>query len=87
MSPNETSRTAGGGRSRLAEAFIPRRIGMVVLAVVTLALVFESTRGVRVRLLTPEVSMPLCTVLCTALLATALLGAARGHDAAARGRK
>ncbi|MFG2835603.1 DUF1049 domain-containing protein [Streptomyces zaomyceticus] len=83
MSPNETSRTAGGGRSRLAEAFTPSRIGMVVLAVVTLVLIFGNTRGVRIRLLMPEVSMP----LCTALLATALLGAACGHDAAARGRK
>ncbi|GHG32563.1 DUF1049 domain-containing protein [Streptomyces zaomyceticus] len=79
MSPNETSWTAGGGRSRLAEAFTPSRIGMVVLAVVALARVFENTREVRIRLLSPEVSMP----LGPALPATALLGA----DTAARGRK
>ncbi|MGW6962585.1 DUF1049 domain-containing protein [Streptomyces zaomyceticus] len=79
MSPNETSWTAGGGRSRLAEAFTPSRIGMVVLAVVALALSFENTREVRGRLLIPEASMP----LGPALLATALLGA----HTAARGRK
>ncbi|WP_327165080.1 DUF1049 domain-containing protein [Streptomyces zaomyceticus] len=83
MSPNETSRTAGGGRSRLAEAFTPSRIGMVVLAVVTLVFLFENTREVRIRLLIPEVSTP----LYPALLATALLGAACGPYAAARGWK
>ncbi|MFH9727329.1 DUF1049 domain-containing protein [Streptomyces sp. NPDC017254] len=83
MSPNETSRTAGGGRSRLAEALTPSRIGMMALAVVTLVFIFENTREVRIRLLIPEVSMP----LYLALLATALLGAACGYYAAARGRK
>ncbi|MEV7375628.1 lipopolysaccharide assembly protein LapA domain-containing protein [Streptomyces sp. NPDC090301] len=83
MSPNETSRTSGGGGSRLAEALTPGRIGMAVLAIVTLVFIFQNTREVRIRLLVPEVSMP----LYLALLATALIGAACGGYAAARRRK
>ncbi|MBP2585797.1 putative integral membrane protein [Streptomyces sp. PvR006] len=83
MSPNETSRTSGGGGSRFAEALTPGRIGMAVLAIVTLVFIFQNTREVRIRLLVPEVSMP----LYLALLATALIGAACGGYAAARRRK
>ncbi|WP_395365389.1 lipopolysaccharide assembly protein LapA domain-containing protein [Streptomyces sp. YH02] len=83
MSPTETSRTAGGGRSRFADALTPGRIGMAALAVVTLVFIFQNTREVKIRLLIPEVSMP----LYLALLATALIGAACGYYVAARRRK
>ncbi|MFB6527276.1 lipopolysaccharide assembly protein LapA domain-containing protein [Streptomyces sp. NPDC056399] len=83
MSPNETSRASGGGGSRFAEALTPGRIGMAVLAIVTLVFIFQNTREVKIRLLVPEVSMP----LYLALLATALTGAACGGYAAARRRK
>ncbi|WP_318212698.1 MULTISPECIES: lipopolysaccharide assembly protein LapA domain-containing protein [unclassified Streptomyces] len=80
MSPKEASRTAGGGRSRFTEALTPGRIGMAALAVVTLVLIFQNTGQVKIRLLIPEVSMP----LYLALLATALIGAACGFYVAAR---
>ncbi|MCB8905989.1 MULTISPECIES: lipopolysaccharide assembly protein LapA domain-containing protein [unclassified Streptomyces] len=83
MSPNETSRTSGGGASRFTEALTPGRIGMAVLAIVTLVFIFQNTREVKIRLLVPEVSMP----LYLALLATALIGAACGYYVAARRRK
>ncbi|MFJ5075427.1 DUF1049 domain-containing protein [Streptomyces sp. NPDC088553] len=83
MSPQETSRTSGGGVSRFTEALTPGRIGMAVLAIVTLVLSFQNTRQVEIRPLVPEVSMP----LCLALLATALIGAACGSCVVARRRK
>ncbi|MEU1231755.1 DUF1049 domain-containing protein [Streptomyces sp. NPDC005828] len=83
MSPKQTPRTSGGGTSRLAGAFTPGRIAMIVVAVLTLVFIFENTREVRIRLLIPEVTMP----LYVALLATALLGAACGYYVAARRRK
>ncbi|MGW6389143.1 DUF1049 domain-containing protein [Streptomyces sp. NPDC055103] len=84
MSPKQTSgapRT--GGASRFDGAFTPGRIAMTVVAVLTLVFIFENTREVRIRILIPEVSMP----LYLALLATAVLGAACGYYAAARRRK
>ncbi|MEU4079126.1 DUF1049 domain-containing protein [Streptomyces venezuelae] len=83
MSPKETTRTPDGGRSRFAGAFTPGRIGMILLAAITLVFIFENTREVRIRLLIPEVTLP----LYLALLAAALLGAACGYYAAARRRK
>ncbi|MFJ3905394.1 lipopolysaccharide assembly protein LapA domain-containing protein [Streptomyces sp. NPDC090025] len=79
MSPKDTSST-GKGR---AGAFTPGRIAIVALAILTLVFIFENTREVRIRLLIPEVSMP----LYLALLATAILGAICGYYAAARRRK
>ncbi|MFK0212044.1 lipopolysaccharide assembly protein LapA domain-containing protein [Streptomyces sp. NPDC090298] len=83
MSPKETPPTAGGGTSRLAGAFTPARIAMIAVAVLTLVFIFENTREVTIRLLVPEVTMP----LYVALLATAVLGAACGSYFAARRRK
>ncbi|MGW0119447.1 DUF1049 domain-containing protein [Streptomyces sp. NPDC003327] len=80
MSPKETS---GRGGARSGGALTPGRIGMAALVIVTLVFIFENTREVRIRLLIPEVSMP----LYLALLATALIGVACGYYAAARRRK
>ncbi|WP_329284697.1 DUF1049 domain-containing protein [Streptomyces sp. NBC_00691] len=80
MSPNETSRTSGGGGSRFGDALTPGRIGTAALAVVTPVLVFQNTREIEIRLLVPEVSPP----LHLALLATALIAAARGYVTARR---
>ncbi|MFF9012578.1 DUF1049 domain-containing protein [Streptomyces sp. NPDC014870] len=79
MSPKETS---SGGRPRSTGPFTPARIAMAVVAVLTLVLIFENTRQVRVRLIIPEVTMP----LYLALLATTLLGGACGYYAATRRR-
>ncbi|GGV05840.1 hypothetical protein GCM10010275_52000 [Streptomyces litmocidini] len=83
MSPKWTPRAAGGGKSRWAGALTPGRIAMVAVAVLTLVFIFENTREVRIRLLVPEVTLP----LYVALLATALLGAGCGAYFAARRRK
>lgn len=48
----------------------PGRITVLVLAVLGLIFIFENTRSTRIRLLIPEVTMP----LWAALLATALIG-------------
>ncbi|MFB7511699.1 DUF1049 domain-containing protein [Streptomyces sp. NPDC056144] len=83
MSPKQKSGAPGGGTSRFSGAFTPGRIAMIALAVLTLVFIFENTREVKIRILIPEVSMP----LYMALLATALLGAACGYYFAARRRK
>ncbi|MFJ9824061.1 lipopolysaccharide assembly protein LapA domain-containing protein [Streptomyces sp. NPDC101160] len=80
MSPRETS---SAGPARAGGVVTPGRITMAAVAVLTLVLIFENTRQVRVRLLIPEVSMP----LYLALLATTLLGALCGFYLAARRRK
>ncbi|MGW4159799.1 lipopolysaccharide assembly protein LapA domain-containing protein [Streptomyces sp. NPDC004788] len=80
MSPRETS---SAGAARAGGVVTPGRVAMAAVAVLTLVLIFENTRQVRVRLLIPEVSMP----LYLALLATTLLGALCGFYLAARRRK
>ncbi len=52
----------------------PGRVIVAVIAVLTLVFIFENTRSTRIRLLIPEVTMP----LWTALLATGVLGALCG---------
>ncbi|MCX2184709.1 LapA family protein [Streptomyces sp. SKN60] len=80
MSPKETSST---GRARAGGFLTPGRIAIGVVAILLLVFIFENTREVRIRLLIPEVTMP----LYVALLVTALLGAVCGYYAAARRRK
>lgn len=67
MSP----KTERGGRGGVVT---PARVVVVLLAVLALIFVFENTRTTRIRLLIPEVTMP----LWTALLATGLIGALCG---------
>ncbi|MGW5421592.1 DUF1049 domain-containing protein [Streptomyces sp. NPDC003943] len=80
MSPRETSSTGG---ARAGGVVTPGRIAMAAVVVLLLVLIFENTRQVRIRLLIPEVSMP----LYLALLATTLLGGLCGYYLAARRRK
>ncbi|MCX4766189.1 LapA family protein [Streptomyces sp. NBC_01275] len=72
MSP-KTSESGGktGGRGG---AMTPARIAVLVLAVLALIFIFENTRTTKIRLLVPEVTMP----LWVALLATAIIGALCG---------
>ncbi|MEU6929544.1 lipopolysaccharide assembly protein LapA domain-containing protein [Streptomyces sp. NPDC046385] len=81
MSARETSSTERAARAD--GLFTPGRIAIGVVLVLLLVFIFENTRQVRIRLLIPEVSMP----LYLALLATALLGAVCGSYATARRRK
>ena len=67
MSPKDgTSSTKG----RAGGAFTPARIAILALAVLALVFIFENTRQVKIRLLIPEVSMP----LYLALLAVFVVG-------------
>ncbi|CAM5248103.1 hypothetical protein SALBM135S_02424 [Streptomyces alboniger] len=59
------------GRRRHGDA---GRVVVALVAVLTLVFIFENTRSTKIRLLIPEVTMP----LWTALLATGLLGALCG---------
>ncbi|MEU3606647.1 lipopolysaccharide assembly protein LapA domain-containing protein [Streptomyces sp. NPDC035033] len=78
MSPKDTAGTKRGER---LGAVTPGRIAIAVVAVLLLVFIFENTRQVEIRLLIPEVTMP----LYLALLATALLGALCGWYVARRG--
>jgi len=73
MSPKTSERGARGSRGRGA-VVTPGRVVMVLLAVVALVFIFENTRSTRIRVLVPEVTMP----LWTALLATAVIGSLFG---------
>ncbi|MFD5767828.1 DUF1049 domain-containing protein [Streptomyces sp. NPDC127049] len=78
MSPKDTAGTQRGDRFG---AITPGRIGIAVVAVLLLVFIFENTRQVKIRILIPEVTMP----LYLALLATALLGGICGWYVARRG--
>ncbi len=52
----------------------PARISVLLLAVIALIFIFENTRATKIRLLIPEVTMP----LWMALLGTAVIGALCG---------
>lgn len=54
--------------------FTPSRIVVLVLAALALIFIFENTQDTRIRLIIPEVTLP----LWTALLATAVIGALVG---------
>lgn len=60
--------SGGGG------VMTPGRIAVFVVAVLTLVFIFENTRHTKIRLLIPEVTMP----LWVALLGTGLIGALCG---------
>ncbi|MGW7065571.1 DUF1049 domain-containing protein [Streptomyces sp. NPDC054855] len=60
----------GGGRGVMT----PGRIAVLAIGVLTLVFIFENTRHTKIRLLIPEVTMP----LWVALLGTGLIGALCG---------
>ncbi|MEU6391585.1 LapA family protein [Streptomyces sp. NPDC046939] len=80
MSPKDSVSSDKGGGSG---AFTPARIAVLVLAVAVVVFIFENTREVRIRLLVPEVTMP----LYMALLAVAVIGAVCGGYAVGRRRR
>ncbi|MET8131506.1 MULTISPECIES: DUF1049 domain-containing protein [unclassified Streptomyces] len=83
MSP-KTSKSAGtsGGKGTREGPLTPARVAVLVLAVLALIFIFENTRSTSIRLLIPEVIMP----LWVALLATGLIGLVCGAYAARRRR-
>ncbi|MFJ1812644.1 MULTISPECIES: DUF1049 domain-containing protein [unclassified Streptomyces] len=65
----------GGKKSGARDgALTPGRIAVLVLAVLALIFIFENTRPTKIRLLIPEVTVP----LWTALLAMGIIGALCG---------
>ncbi|MFF3612973.1 DUF1049 domain-containing protein [Streptomyces sp. NPDC002580] len=79
--PSESVGASGGEPSREGP-LTPARVAVALLAVLALIFIFENTRGTRIRLLVPEVTMP----LWTALLATGVIGALCGAYAVRRRR-
>ncbi|MFE6160289.1 hypothetical protein ACFQ7F_15410 [Streptomyces sp. NPDC056486] len=73
MSPN-TSTGGSKGSSGGGGVMTPGRIVVAVIAVLTLVFIFENTHHTKIRLLIPEVTMP----LWVALLGTGLIGALCG---------
>ncbi|MEW2166911.1 LapA family protein [Streptomyces sp. NPDC007084] len=82
MSPKTTRSAPTGGKSPREGLVTPGRVVVAVLGVLALVFVFENTRSTRIRLLVPEVTMP----LWMALLATGLIGALCGAYAMRRRR-
>ncbi|GGV35847.1 hypothetical protein GCM10010277_21930 [Streptomyces longisporoflavus] len=75
MSPNTSSGGSKGDSRGGAGGFLtPGRIVVLVVAVLTLIFIFENTHHTKIRLLIPEVTMP----LWVALLGTGLIGALCG---------
>ncbi|MFF3209970.1 DUF1049 domain-containing protein [Streptomyces sp. NPDC002886] len=76
---SHTSKSRGKGRGPIT----PGRAGIVALAVLTLVFIFENTRSTKIRLLIPQVTMP----LYVALLIAAVLGGLCGAYLARRRRQ
>ncbi|MGP4044590.1 DUF1049 domain-containing protein [Streptomyces sp. 2A115] len=74
MSRKTSGGSGGGGRARGRDLLTPARVAVVALAVLALVFIFENTRTTEIRLLIPEVTMP----LWMALLGTAVIGALCG---------
>ncbi|MER5179269.1 LapA family protein [Streptomyces sp. NPDC002896] len=72
MSPKLS--TGGGTRASRGSAVTAGRIAVVVLAVLALVFIFQNTQSTTIRVLIPEVIMP----LWLALLSTAVIGALCG---------
>lgn len=77
MSPSSStggSKGGSGGGGGGGRVVTPGRIAVLAIAVLTLVFIFENTRHTKIRLLIPEVTMP----LWVALLGTGLIGALCG---------
>ncbi|MWA14725.1 LapA family protein [Streptomyces sp. BA2] len=76
MSPSSSTGGAKGGSGGGGGGGVvtPGRIVVLVVAVLTLVFIFENTHHTKIRLLIPEVTMP----LWVALLGTGLIGALCG---------
>ncbi|ELP67541.1 LapA family protein [Streptomyces turgidiscabies] len=76
MSPKtfDSGGKAGGNAAGTRGLLTPVRVAVGALALLALIFIFENTRATRIRLLIPEVTMP----LWMALLGTAVIGALCG---------
>ncbi|MCM2386930.1 lipopolysaccharide assembly protein LapA domain-containing protein [Streptomyces albipurpureus] len=71
MSAQGTSR---GRKSGFRDRLTPARIAVGVLTILAIVFIFENTREVRIRLLIPEVTMPLYLALLAMFVIGALCG-------------
>ncbi|MEV0225064.1 LapA family protein [Streptomyces sp. NPDC050704] len=76
MSPktSKSSKRGSGGGTGARSLLTPGRIAVIVLGVFALVFIFGNTRTTKIRVLIPEVTMP----LWMALLGTAAIGALCG---------
>ncbi|WP_171166976.1 DUF1049 domain-containing protein [Streptomyces sp. I05A-00742] len=65
---------AGPMGARLREAATTGRVVLLILAVLAVVFVFENTRHVKIRIIGPEVSMPLWLALAAMLVIGWLVG-------------
>ncbi|MFI6638053.1 lipopolysaccharide assembly protein LapA domain-containing protein [Streptomyces sp. NPDC050504] len=70
MSPKD----APGRGGALSGPFTPGRIAVIAVFVLALVFIFENTRQVKIRLLIPEVSMPLYLALLMVFVVGVLCG-------------
>ncbi|WP_433893589.1 DUF1049 domain-containing protein [Streptomyces sp. CA-111067] len=70
MSSDKTTSKATTSERSMSALLTPARIVVAVLGVLALVFIFENTRRIKIRLLIPEVTMP----LWAALLLTFLIG-------------
>ncbi|AWZ08715.1 MULTISPECIES: LapA family protein [unclassified Streptomyces] len=70
-----TTPHASKGRSKGRGPITPGRAGIAVIAVLTLVFIFENTRSTKIRLLIPQVTMPLYVALLIAAVLGGLCGA------------
>lgn len=68
---SHTSKGRGKGRGPVT----PGRAAIAALAVLTLVFIFENTRSTKIRLLIPQVTMPLYVALLIAAVLGGLCGA------------
>lgn len=64
-----------GGKAGLRDKFTPARWVALVVAALSIVLIVENTRQVRIRLLVPVVTMPLYAALLIMFVLGALCGA------------
>ncbi|MET7699044.1 MULTISPECIES: LapA family protein [unclassified Streptomyces] len=74
MSPKISENAGASGGKGAGGLLTPTRVAVAALAVLALVFIFENTRSTKIRLLIPEVTMP----LWMALLGTAVIGALCG---------
>ena len=74
MSP-KTSQSGGATGKKGGGAVTPARVVVLLLALLALIFIFENTRATKIRLLIPEVTMPLWMALLTTAVIGALCGA------------
>ncbi|WP_231626370.1 LapA family protein [Streptomyces apocyni] len=69
-----SAKKSSPGSGRVRELMTPGRLTVAGLGILGLIFIFENTRHTKIRLLIPEVTMP----LWAALLSTAVIGAVCG---------